>query len=91
MPIDLNFFRSVTSERIRAQGFEEGFAEAFPAGFAERRLLARARTVLWILNRRGIGLDDDARERILRCTDRDELGLWFERALTAIGAGDLFV
>ncbi|MBD0842746.1 hypothetical protein [Streptomyces sp. TRM68416] len=74
MSVDLSFFRSETSQRLRAEGRAEG----------------RAEDVLLILDTRGIEVPDAARERIASCTDLDELRTWLTRAVTATTADDLF-
>jgi hypothetical protein len=39
---------------------------------------------------RGIRLPDEVRERILSCTDLDQIELWIQRAATATAADELF-
>jgi predicted transposase YdaD len=58
-------------ERGRLQGKEEGRAEG------------KAETLLRILSARGIHVDDQARQRIMSCTDIALLDQWFDRALNA--------
>jgi hypothetical protein len=82
MSVDLNFFRSETSQRIRDKGREEGQEEG--------QVKARAEDILRILDRRGVELTDGERDRIVRCTDLAELGLWFDRVLDVDNADDLF-
>jgi len=74
MSVDLSFFRSETSQRLRAEGRAEG----------------RAEDVLLILDTRGVEVSEAARERIASCTDLDALRTWLTRALTAETADDLF-
>ncbi|WP_349239956.1 hypothetical protein [Streptomyces sp. CC219B] len=74
MSVDLSFFRSETSQRLRAEGRAEG----------------RAEDVLLILDTRGIEVPEAARDRIASCTDLDELRTWLTRAVTAATADDLF-
>lgn len=59
---------------IRSQGRAEG----------------RAADVLRILDKRGIAVDDESRERIEACTDLDLLGTWLDRSLTARQVAELF-
>lgn len=54
----------------------------------ERRSIAGL--VMRILDRRGVALDDGARARVLACDDRDQLDTWFDRAVTAATAADVF-
>ncbi|WEH35334.1 hypothetical protein PZB75_19395 [Streptomyces sp. AM 4-1-1] len=74
MAVDLSFFRSETSQRLRSEGRVEGQAEA----------------VLLILDRRGLPLTDEAVHRIRTCTDPDTLHHWLERAITATTTEELF-
>ncbi|MFQ6329372.1 hypothetical protein ACLMAL_24995 [Nocardia sp. CWNU-33] len=74
MSVDLSFFRSETSQRMRAQARAE----------------ARAEDVLRILDRRGIAVPDDIRVRITTCLDPNELDQWFDRSLFATTIADLF-
>ncbi|MFD9001877.1 hypothetical protein ACFV0T_13030 [Streptomyces sp. NPDC059582] len=74
MSVDLSFFRSETSQRLRAEGRAEG----------------RAEDILLILTTRGIEVPEHVRERIAECTDLDTLRSWLTNALTAETAEDLF-
>uniref|UniRef100_A0AAU3GV12 DUF4351 domain-containing protein n=1 Tax=Streptomyces sp. NBC_01401 TaxID=2903854 RepID=A0AAU3GV12_9ACTN len=78
MAIDLSFFRSESSQRLRAEGKAEGRAEG------------RAEAVVTVLEQRGIAVGDTVRSRVLDCTDVETLDLWLSRALTATTAEDLF-
>ncbi|MEU6380010.1 hypothetical protein [Streptomyces sp. NPDC046909] len=82
MAVDLSFFRSETSQRLRAEGRVEGRVE----GQAE----SRAEDILLILTTRGLDVPDAVRERISTCTDLDTLRAWLTRAVTAETAEDLF-
>jgi len=74
MAVDLSFFRSETSQRLRAEGRAEG----------------RAQDILLLLTARDITLTDEARRRITACQDLDLLGTWFRRAITAATADEVF-
>jgi hypothetical protein len=74
MAVDLSFFRSETSQRLRAEGRAEG----------------RARDVLLLLDQRGVPVSEVARERIAECRDVDLLAAWFTRAVTATSVGEVF-
>lgn len=50
----------------------------------------KAQDVLKLLASRGVGLTDELRERVESCTDIDQLDAWFDRALAASTAGDVF-
>ncbi len=86
MTVDLSFFRSQTSQRIREEGREAGIEEGREAGRAE--VLVQA--VLEVLDSRGIRLSSAERQRIADCTEPELLHLWFRRSLAATVADDLF-
>ncbi|MET8874878.1 hypothetical protein [Nocardia sp. NPDC004604] len=70
MSLDLSFFRSPTSQAMRAE--------------------VGANYILRVLDRHGIPVSDEIRTRVLTCTDNALLDQWFDRALTATDAIDLF-
>ncbi|MFJ5305313.1 hypothetical protein [Streptomyces sp. NPDC088350] len=65
--------------------------KAYLEGHAEGRVENRASLILRVLEKHGIDVPHDIRERITSCTDLDTLTLWFDRSLTASTAEDLFV
>ncbi len=85
-PIDLSFFRSETSQRLREEGRTEGLIEGEAKGEAK----TTARNILRVLERRGVTVGDDARDRITSCTDRHMLESWLDRAVTVTAATELF-
>lgn len=58
--------------------------------YLEGKVEDRASMILRALDKRGIPVPDDTRERITSCTDLDTLTLWFDRSLTATVVEDLF-
>jgi predicted transposase YdaD len=64
-------------EQGRQQGLQQGLARG------------RAEGVLRILAARGVQVADEARQRILTCTDVATLDDWFDRALTASTLADV--
>ncbi|WP_461063586.1 hypothetical protein [Streptomyces pseudoechinosporeus] len=78
MSVDLSFFRSETSQRLRAEGRVEGHVE----GHVE--------DILLVLSERGVEVPDDVRARITDCTDLETLRTWLKRSVTAATAEDLF-
>jgi hypothetical protein len=64
-------------EELIEQGRQQGLARG------------RAEGVVRILAARGVHLDDEARQRILTCSDLDTLDRWFERALHATTLSDV--
>lgn len=73
--MDLSFYNSVTSQRLRADG----------------RKQQRAQDIVEILRLRDVELTGRERERILGCIDGEELKTWFDRAVSAEAARDVFV
>ncbi len=64
----------------------QGRAEGEVKGEAK----GEAKAVLAVLATRGIGVPDDARDRITSCTDLDQLETWIRRAVTISTIDDLF-
>lgn len=56
----------------------------------ETRTKGRTEDILRILHLRAIDIPESARERVNGCTDPELLGTWFDRALTATTAEELF-
>ncbi|MFF4243987.1 hypothetical protein ACFYY2_05895 [Streptomyces sp. NPDC001822] len=74
MAVDLSFFRSESSQRLRAEGRAEGKAEA----------------VVQVLEQRGITVSGEISARIRECTDPGALDRYLTLALSASSATDLF-
>jgi hypothetical protein len=89
--VDLSFYKSPLFEEVRdeaqAKGRAKGLAEGRVKGLAE----GRAQDILFILERRGLDIPDEARERIAACDDLDVLRQWLDRALTASSTDAVFV
>nr|WP_311736784.1 hypothetical protein [Streptomyces sp. TLI_185] len=69
------------------------FVSYFPGRGTVREtayLEGKASMILRVLEKHGIAVPEDTRERIISCTDLDTLTLWFDRSLTATAAEDLF-
>ncbi|NEE03558.1 hypothetical protein [Phytoactinopolyspora halotolerans] len=73
-----------------AEGRAEGLAEGRAEGRAEGEALGEAKSILTVLAARGVGVPDDARARILNCSDLRQLEAWLEHAVTADSTDDLF-
>ncbi|BBA96855.1 hypothetical protein RVR_2347 [Actinacidiphila reveromycinica] len=78
MVVDTSFFRSETSQKLRAEGREEGLAQGLTKG------------LLLVIASRGITLDDELRTRVAECEEADQLGKWLERTATATTAEEIF-
>jgi hypothetical protein len=66
------------NQGFHRQGIEEGRAEG------------RAEGILKIIDARHIKVTDQQRERVDSCTDLTQLDQWFDLALTAAAAADIF-
>ncbi|MGW5679491.1 hypothetical protein ACWEV4_31190 [Streptomyces sp. NPDC003860] len=51
----------------------------------------RSRAILSVLEKRGMPIADDHRDRIARCTNLDTLSTWLDLALTVTSAEELFI
>jgi hypothetical protein len=69
-------------ERIHDQGIAEGEARGKAEGKAE--------DVLKLLDARGLDLTDDQRQQVSSSTDPAQLDRWFDRAITASTAAEVF-
>ncbi|MTE11189.1 hypothetical protein [Nocardia aurantiaca] len=78
MTVDLSFFRSETSQRLRAEGRVEG------------RVQTLIDAILRSLRARGIEVSQEARQRIESCRELDTLDAWFDRSLTASSITEIF-
>lgn len=72
--VDLSFYKSSIAEEIRDEG----------------RAQRAATDVLRLLDRRGIDVSNDDRERITSCDDLGVLGRWFDRSITAASTTEVF-
>ncbi|MFF3172867.1 hypothetical protein ACFVQ0_09605 [Streptomyces sp. NPDC057900] len=72
--VDTSFYKSFMSEEIRDEGRAQGMEKS----------------LLLILQARGIAVTDETREKISTCTDLQLLRRWLTRAATATTAEDVF-
>jgi hypothetical protein len=73
-------------ERIHDQGLAEGEAKGEAKGKAE----GKAENVLRLLDARHLAPSREQRQRVTSCTDPAQLDLWFDRAITAGTATEVF-
>jgi hypothetical protein len=78
----LDEFREQFRDQVRDQVREEVRDEERAQGHADG--------VLRILEKRGIAVSEDVRQRVTSCTDEATIDAWYDRALTATTAEDLF-
>ncbi|MFF4310731.1 hypothetical protein ACWDFR_29835 [Streptomyces sp. 900105755] len=64
--------------------------ETLIEGESKGRAKGRAEDILRILDLRGVEVAEADRERITACADLGTLGTWFDRAVTATSAQELF-
>ena len=69
---------------------KEGHAKGKLEGKLEGEITAKRDAVLRLLARGGVALTDEDRARILECTEVATLDLWFDNALGARTAADVF-
>lgn len=72
-----------------AKGRAEGLAEGLAEGAVKGEAKGRAEALLTVLQVRGIALDASSRERIVGCTDPEQLQRWIGRAVTASSLRDV--
>ncbi|MFI7698212.1 hypothetical protein [Nonomuraea sp. NPDC049480] len=72
--------------RWQAEGEAKGKAE----GKAEGKAKGEAKSILLVLEARGIPVPDEAKTRITECTDLDILESWVRKAATAASVDELF-
>lgn len=84
-----------------AQKILEGYVDTGVAGYkyksspfrrthAEGEVSGEAKSVLKVLDARGLSVSGEVREQILACTDQDQLDQWLVRAATAESVDQLF-
>jgi hypothetical protein len=73
-----------------AQGKAEGEAKGKAEGEAKGKAEGEARAILRVLDRRGLRVSDEQRERILNCSDLTQLEGWLDRAVTARNMDEVF-
>jgi hypothetical protein len=71
--------------------FIEGFVqEGLQEGLQQGAVTAKAQDVLKIIDARAIDVTDEQRDQVSSCTDIAQLDQWFDSALTAQTATDIF-
>ena len=59
-------------------------------GRVEGEAKGEAKAIVMVLNARGVPVPQEARERILACTDHETLETWITKATTATSIDELF-
>jgi hypothetical protein len=71
--------------------YEKTFVEKIhDQGIAEGEARGKAEAILRLLDARGLALSEEQRDQIGSCTDAARLDLWFDRAITAGTAAEVF-
>lgn len=76
-------------EELIEKGRQEGMASGLARGLAQGVIRGRAEDILRILTARGVHVDEQARQRILNCTDVATLDRWFDKSLHATTVADV--
>jgi predicted transposase/invertase (TIGR01784 family) len=76
----------ITMAGARAEGKAEGKAEGRTEGVAE----GAAKSILVVLAARDLSLTEGQRQRILDCTDAEQLNSWLRKAMTLTDTSELF-
>jgi hypothetical protein len=70
---------------------QQFFSETMRKSFAQGEAKGEAKAVLRVLERRGLAISTEQRERILTCSDTPTLEGWLDKAVTATKTDELFV
>ncbi|GAA1375463.1 hypothetical protein [Streptomyces beijiangensis] len=73
-------------ESAAKKGLEEGLEKGLEKGVPQ----GEARALLLVLDRRGVDLSAEERERISSCGDQAQLESWIERSLVVTTSAELF-
>jgi len=87
--------RQILRDMMTMTEWKDDFIESYVSvgleqGREQGREEAKAEYVLMALDKRGLDLTAAQREQVSVCTDLAQLDRWFERALTAATAADVF-
>jgi predicted transposase YdaD len=77
-------------EGFHQQGREEGREEGRQEGREQGLQESKAEYLLKIIDSRRIAVTEQDRQQVTSCTDLTQLDQWFDRALTASTAADIF-
>jgi hypothetical protein len=72
------------------EGPEQGLTEGMARGLAKGFVDSRVADVLEVLDARGFKVDAQSRERVVACTDFQQLKLWLRKAVTVHSVQELF-
>jgi hypothetical protein len=76
---------------MQTSGYEKTFVERIhDQGEAKGEVKGKAEALLRLLDKRGLALSDEQRKKVGDCTDTAQLDVWFDRAVTASSAAEVF-
>jgi flagellar biosynthesis/type III secretory pathway protein FliH len=78
-----------TGEQLIERGLQQGLARGREEGLQQGLIRGRAEGILRILTVRGVHVEEEARQRILTCTDMAVLDRWFDRSLNATSLSEV--
>ena len=83
--------RQVLEAMMTTSKYEKTFIERIPdEGIAEGEAKGKAEAVLRLLDRRGVALSLEQRQLVESSTDPARLDTWFDRAVSATTAAEIF-
>jgi hypothetical protein len=88
--VDTSFFKSSLAEELRDEGRAQGLAMGQAEGKAKGMAEGKAEAILRLLERRGVQVPESVRADVLSRDDLDLLDTWFDRAITATSASEVF-
>jgi hypothetical protein len=83
--------RQILEAMLTTSEYEKTFVEKIhDQGIAEGEAEGKAEAVLRLLDARRLAQSGEQRQRVTSCTDPAQLDLWFDRAITAGTAAEVF-
>jgi hypothetical protein len=83
--------RHILEAMMTTSEYEKTFVERIhDQGIAEGEAKGKAEAVLRLLDARGLALSEEQRKQVKSATDPVQLDLWFDRAITAATAAEVF-
>jgi hypothetical protein len=83
------FMTTEVGHEYHSELFRNIAAQNQAVGEARGEARGEGRAVLTVLDARGVEVPTAVRERILACTDLEQLDVWLRRAVTAANADDV--
>ncbi|KOG47826.1 hypothetical protein ADK38_45780 [Streptomyces varsoviensis] len=88
---ELSLLRSKTAQQLRDRGYDERYVQGYVESFVEGFFEGTAKSVLTVLDQRGIEVSDTTREHVATCRDIETLTPWLTRVGTADSADEIFL